>query len=87
MSHVGAALKRKKKKSMVKYIQALPFLTFFSPLLAGSGLGSDPSHICYLGSSCGYEGTLTHCAGIEPTSQGSRDTANLIVSQWELLEF
>jgi len=87
MSQVGAALKRKKKKKYGKIYTSVTIFNFFFPLLAGSGLGSDPSHICDLGSSCGYEGILTHCAGIEPTSQGSRDAANLIVSQRELLEF
>ena len=41
---------------------------------------SDSSHCCDLRSTCGNAGAWTHCAGlgIEPASQGSRDTADLL---------
>ena len=52
------------------------------------GQGSDLSHSYELCWSCGNAGSLTHCAGpgIEPSSQCSRDTANPIAPQEELLQ-
>ena len=48
--------------------------------------GSDPSHSCNLSYSCDNARSSTHCAGlgIEPVSQCSRDTADLIAPQQEL---
>ena len=50
--------------------------------------GSDASHRCDLyHHSCDNAGSLTHCArpGIEPESQGSRDTTDPVGPQEELL--
>ena len=50
--------------------------------------GSDPSHSCNLcHSSCGNNGALTHWAGpgIELTFQCSRDTADPLAPQGEIL--
>ena len=52
------------------------------------GQGSDLNHSCSLCYSCGNTGSLTHSAGlgVESPSDHSRDAANPVVQQWELLE-
>ena len=52
------------------------------------GQGSNVSRRCDLCHSCGNAGSLIHCAGlgrIEPASQRSRDAADPVAPQWELL--
>ena len=69
------------------------FLKFFFSFLAAlwhmefSGHGSDPSHGCDLHCSCGNAGSLTHCGmlGTEPVFQCSRDAADSIEPQQDLL--
>ena len=53
------------------------------------GQGLDLTHSCNLSCSCFSAGSLTHCAGpgIEPESQSSREAADPIVPQRELLSF
>ena len=53
------------------------------------GQGLDLTHSCDLSCSCFSAGSLTHCAGpgIEPESQSSREAADPIVPQRELLSF
>ena len=72
---------------------SLKFLFF--PCLAAlqhmefPGQRSDPSHSCNLCHSCGNaRSTGVHCArsGIKPMSQCSRDVADPVVSQCELLK-
>ena len=48
------------------------------------GQGSDPSQNCDLSHSYSNARSLTHCAGpgIEPASQHSQDTTNLVAPQW-----
>ena len=66
---------------------------FFPPFLATPrhkefpGQGSDRSCSCNLCHSCSSVGSLTQCAGlrIETASQHSRDAADPVVPQWELL--
>ena len=52
-----------------------------------SGQGSDLSCSCNPSQTCANTGSLTHCAGleIEPAPQGSQDTSDPAVPQWELL--
>ena len=51
------------------------------------GQGSDLSYSCDLRCSCSNDGSLSHWVGlvIEPGFQYSRDNANPIVPQWELI--
>ena len=53
------------------------------------GQGLDLSHDCDLSCSCSNTGSLTHCVGLEidPASQPSQGTTNLLVPQRELCHF
>ena len=48
---------------------------------------TDPSGNCDLHCSCCNARSLTHCAGLRIKPQCSRDTADLIAPQWELMSF
>ena len=50
------------------------------------GQGSDLSHSCDLHRKCGNAGSFTHLGPrSEAVSQGSRDSANPVAPEWELL--
>ena len=68
----------------LEYLHSYSFVLATPRHMESPGQGSDPSLCC----SCSNAMSLTYCAGqgIKPiTSQHSRDAADLVAPQWELL--